>query len=143
MPGAIAPEGAAVRIFTAFRNIVSWVLLGCQKLLCPLDLTFHQGRFQLHPMGHIHDLEQLGNIQFLTTDIVRVDAHKVRAGDGNTAMLQYILLVGNIDAVNLRFVSCAFYFVNGIAAIFCTENIHSAVVALIGERGFADDRVIF
>ena len=118
MPGTVTPKRTMVGLFASLGNIVGGFLFSGQNFPGILDFPWDKRRFQCDIVGHIDDLKELLNIQFLAPDIVGIDAHKISAGDGDAALLQHILLVGNIDAVDLRFMGGAFHLVNGIAAIF-------------------------
>ena len=109
-----------------FSDVDIGFRLGIQHFFGVFKVTFDDFVFVRNEILYVVDFEKFFNVDFAVANVFIVNANDISSRNFNAALFENVFLIRNVHEIVVFEVSCAFYFVNRVSAVFLMQNINGA-----------------
>ena len=137
-----------IGLVAILSQICMWFLLTLQRQTSLVYKTLYMRILLSHIVRHISNNKQLLNVEFIATNIIRIQPDKKNIRNVHTTMCEHPLLVGYILCIDLHLIFLGTFFIirsrtaldliDGITVRRFLEYIDSTIAALESKRGLTN-----
>ena len=143
---AVTPEGTAVGLHAAFRQVEIGLLLAIDNLHGLSDSWLHLQVFIIHHRFHVVDDEELLDVEVFLTNIIAIETDEIGACHIDTTLREYPFLVCDVWRIFLQLCLLAvelrktgtLHLVDRPAIARPAQDVNSAIASLAYKRSLAD-----